>query len=70
MKYKVGAYVRLSREDENKSTNFSESINNQKEYILKYISDNNLNLVNIYVDDGFSGTNFDRPRIQIINTRY
>lgn len=63
MEYSVGAYVRLSREDESKNTNFSESINNQKEYILKYISDNNLNLFNIYVDDGFSGTNFDRPRI-------
>ena len=61
MDYKVGAYVRLSREDETKTSNFSESINNQKEYILKYISDNNLNLVNIYIDDGFSGTNFDRP---------
>jgi len=61
VEYRVGAYVRLSREDENKTTNFSESINNQKEYILKYIFDNNLNLVNIYVDDGFSGTNFDRP---------
>lgn len=61
MEYNVGAYVRLSREDENKITNFSESINNQKEYILKYISDNNLNLIDIYVDDGFSGTNFDRP---------
>ena len=64
MEYKVGAYVRLSREDENKSTNFSESINNQKEYILKYILDNNLNLVNIYIDDGFSGTNFNRPGFQ------
>jgi len=61
VEYKVGAYVRLSREDETKTSNFSESINNQKEYILKYVSDNNLNLVNIYVDDGFSGTNFDRP---------
>ena len=62
MEYKVGAYVRLSREDEIKTSNFSESINNQKEYILKYISDNNLNLIDIYIDDGFSGTNFDRPR--------
>ena len=60
--FKVGAYVRLSREDETKTSNLSESINNQKEYILKYISDNNLNLIDIYVDDGFSGTNFDRPR--------
>lgn len=62
MEYKVGAYVRLSRDDEIKKSNFSESINNQKEYILKYVADNGLNLINIYVDDGFSGTNFDRPR--------
>ena len=62
MEYKVGAYVRLSRDDEIKKSNFSESINNQKEYILKYVSDNGLNLVDFYVDDGFSGTNFDRPR--------
>lgn len=62
MEYKVGAYVRLSRDDEIKKSNFSESINNQKEYILKYATDNGLNLINIYVDDGFSGTNFDRPR--------
>lgn len=62
MDYKVGAYVRLSRDDEIKKSNFSESINNQKEYILKYAADNGLDLINIYVDDGFSGTNFDRPR--------
>lgn len=62
MEYKVGAYVRLSRDDEIKKSNFSESINNQKEYILKYVADNDLNIVNFYVDDGFSGTNFDRPR--------
>lgn len=62
MEYKVGAYVRLSRDDEIKKSNFSESINNQKKYILKYIADNNLNIVDFYVDDGFSGTNFDRPR--------
>lgn len=61
MEYKVGAYVRISRDDEIKKSNFSESINNQKDYILKYISNNNLNLMDIYIDDGFSGTNFDRP---------
>ena len=62
MEYKVGAYVRLSRDDDIKKSDFSESINNQKEYILKYILENNLHLINFYVDDGFSGTNFDRPR--------
>ena len=62
MEYKVGAYVRLSRDDDIKKSDFSESINNQKEYILKYILDNHLHLINFYIDDGFSGTNFDRPR--------
>lgn len=62
MDFKVGIYVRLSREDEIKASSTSESIKNQTEYILKYVKENNLNLVEIYSDDGFSGTNFDRPR--------
>lgn len=63
MNFNVGIYVRLSHEDEFKTSNTSESIKNQQEYVLKYVKENNLNLVNIYSDDGFSGTNFDRPRV-------
>lgn len=59
--FNVGIYVRLSREDELKKDIESESIKNQKEYILKYILDNGLNLIEIYSDDGVSGTSFDRP---------
>lgn len=59
--FNVGIYLRLSREDEIKKSFESESIKNQKEYILKYIKEHNLNLVEIYIDDGVSGTSFDRP---------
>ena len=60
--YKVGMYIRLSKEDQNKKIKSeSESIINQRNLILSYIEDNNLKLVEEYVDDGFSGTTFDRP---------
>ena len=58
-KYKVGAYVRLSKDD---SYNESDSIDNQKSIIKDYIKDNSdFELVNYYVDNGYTGTNFDRP---------
>lgn len=61
--YKVGIYIRLSREDEDKENkNYeSESIKNQKSLLLQYVKENHYRLIDIYVDDGYSGTNFDRP---------
>ena len=56
--YKVGIYLRLSREDELKGE--SGSISNQRDIIHKYIRDNNLLFIDEYVDDGVSGTEFDR----------
>lgn len=56
--YKVGIYLRLSREDERQGE--SGSITNQRDIILKYIRENNLIYVDEYVDDGVSGTQFDR----------
>ena len=56
--YKVGIYLRLSREDEKLGE--SESISNQRDLLLNYIKDNNLFLVDEYVDDGVSGTTFNR----------
>ena len=56
--YKVGIYLRLSREDELKGE--SGSISNQRDIIHKYIRDNNLLYIDEYVDDGVSGTQFDR----------
>ena len=60
--YTVGMYIRLSKEDEYKNNNKeSESVINQRSLILSYIEDNNLKLYSEYVDDGYSGTTFDRP---------
>ena len=58
--YNVGLYIRLSREDDDKAYE-SESITNQKSLLLQYAKENNLRIYDIYIDDGFSGTNFDRP---------
>ena len=56
--YKVGIYLRLSREDELKGE--SGSISNQRDIIHKYIRENNLLYIDEYTDDGVSGTQFDR----------
>lgn len=56
----VGLYIRLSREDDDK-VEISESITNQKSLLIQYVKENNLRLVDIYIDDGYSGTSFDRP---------
>jgi len=57
--FKVAMYIRLSKEDGDKQE--SESITNQRNLILRYIKDNNLELFDEYIDDGVSGTTFDRP---------
>ena len=59
----VGLYIRLSREDDDKTLE-SESITNQKSLLIQYVKENNLRLVDIYIDDGYSGTNFDRPEFK------
>ena len=56
--FKVGIYLRLSREDEKSGE--SNSISTQRDLLLNYIKDNNLLFVKEYVDDGISGTTFDR----------
>lgn len=57
-KYKVGVYIRLSRDE---SYSNSDSIDNQIKLIDYYCNDNNLEVVDKYIDNGYSGTNFDRP---------
>ena len=56
--FKVGMYIRLSREDGDKQE--SESIGNQRNILQRYVKENDLCFVKEYVDDGVSGTTFDR----------
>lgn len=61
--WQVALYARLSREDGDKPE--SDSIANQKallDHFIKQRSD--LYVVGVYVDDGYTGTNFDRPEFQ------
>ena len=52
-------YLRLSRDDGTLTD--SESIVNQKSFLLEYAKANSFNVVEIFSDDGYSGLSFDRP---------
>lgn len=52
-------YARLSREEA--SANVSASIQNQCQYLRDYCASHNIILADIFTDDGYSGSNFDRP---------
>lgn len=56
--FKVGIYIRLSRDDGNIE---SDSIVSQRSLLNQYVKENNYNIIEEYVDDGFTGTNFERP---------
>lgn len=61
--YKVGMYLRLSRDDERQGESLS--IENQRTMLTKYINEQQgWTLYDEYVDDGISGTSFDRPGVQ------
>ena len=57
--YNAGIYCRLSRDDER--TGESVSIENQRVLLTRYVQEQGWNLIQTYVDDGVSGTTFDRP---------
>jgi len=58
--YKVAVYLRLSKEDGDNLE--SESITNQRKIIKDYINkQENMKIYAEYVDDGYSGANFNRP---------
>ncbi len=67
IKWQCGIYLRLSREDGDKME--SDSISNQKKIIDRYLDKNpDIEISDIYIDDGFSGSNFERPSIiRLIN---
>ena len=58
-KYNCALYCRLSKDDDLQGE--SNSITNQKEILTQYAKENNLNIYDVYIDDGYSGTNFERP---------
>ncbi len=64
----VIAYARLSQEDVDKESEFSSSIYNQLGLIKAYAKSIELKVEKDYIDDGFSGTNFERPGFeQLLN---
>ena len=62
MDYHVALYIRLSKEDESEGP--SESVTNQKSLLEDFVKKNRLSVYDTYIDDGWSGTNFDRPDFQ------
>lgn len=61
--WKVAVYTRLSREDGDKEE--SNSIGSQKALIRDYVENRqDMLIVHEYVDDGYSGVNFDRPEFK------
>lgn len=55
----VAIYIRLSKEDDKDGE--SESVQNQKTLLTRYVEENGYKLYKIYIDDGYTGTNFNRP---------
>lgn len=66
--YFVAVYLRLSRDDEDidgSTKSESNSISSQRELIRSYVREHeDMELFDIYVDDGYSGANFDRPEFK------
>ena len=63
-KWKAGFYSRLSKDDDNFGSE-SMSIRNQIDFMTDWAEEHDdVEVVDIYTDDGFTGTNFDRPGYQ------
>ncbi|MGN0813737.1 MAG: recombinase family protein [Candidatus Coproplasma sp.] len=60
--YIAGIYARLSRDDGQDAE--SASIENQRLILTKYVEEQGWTLHEVYVDDGISGTTFERPGVQ------
>lgn len=62
MDYHVALYIRLSKEDESEGP--SQSVQNQESLLREFVRQYRLNVYDTYIDDGWSGTSFDRPGFQ------
>lgn len=60
--YIAGIYLRLSRDDERAGESLS--IENQKILVTKYAKEKGWEIKDVYVDDGYSGTNFEHPGVK------
>lgn len=58
MEYSAALYMRLSKEDGKKDFG---SIGSQKEILRRFAAENGFSVFGEYIDEGFSGTNFERP---------
>lgn len=62
-KYIAAFYLRLSKEDGDKEESYS--ISNQRELAKNYIkSHDDISFAQEFVDDGYTGSNFNRPRFR------
>ena len=62
MDYHAALYIRLSKEDEREGP--SQSVQNQESLLREFVRQHRLPVYDSYVDDGWSGTSFDRPAFQ------
>ena len=58
MKYKAALYMRLSKDD---GQSESVGISAQRRILKAYSKEHGFEIEDEYIDDGFSGTNFERP---------
>lgn len=57
--YHAGLYLRLSKDDERERESLS--IGTQRAILTDYCASHGYKICEIYVDDGYSGMNFNRP---------
>ncbi len=62
MDYHAALYIRLSKEDESEGP--SQSVQNQESLLREFVQQHQLSVYDTYIDDGWSGTSFDRPAFQ------
>ena len=61
--YKAALYLRLSRDDNNGNAE-SMSIQSQRDMLIAYAGEHGYEVVGVYIDDGYTGTNYERPEFK------
>lgn len=61
-RYRAALYIRLSKEDDQEGP--SESVTNQQSLLEGFVREHGVTVHDLYIDDGWSGTSFDRPGFQ------